>query len=329
MNELVFGRSELWPFVLLLPVVALLLHAVLRRTAARARVYGAGSRDRVPSPAARTVRMALIFGLGFCCWLDPRWGEETVAFERRGLDVIFCLDTSRSMLAADLEPSRLQRAKQDVRATLDEMQGGDRAALVVFAGQARVWTPLTHDLVSFGRLLDEVTTAAVPIGGTDIAAALRHAGELALAEAEATTAVVLLTDGEDLAGAGRQAAAELGERGIVVHAVGYGSTLGHKIAIGSDGKEEFLRDRSGEEVVSRLDATGLREIVAAGGGDYVRADAMELPVRELYRKRLQPMEKRAFEQGEDTMREPRYQWVLLPLLLLLGFDLVTNGGRRR
>ena len=104
--------------------------------------------------------------------MDPRWGDEQFAVERRGLDVIFCLDTSRSMLARDLEPFRLARAKQDIRAVLPAVRGGDRVGLVVFAGKARLWIPLTHDVDSFGGLLDEVDTDIVPVGGSDLAAAL-------------------------------------------------------------------------------------------------------------------------------------------------------------
>lgn len=328
MNELMFGRGELWPFALLLPVLGLALWAMLRRTAVRAARYGAASRDPAPTPLGRAIRLTGIAGLGLLCWLDPRYGEETVPFELRGLDVVFCLDTSRSMLAADLEPDRLRRAKQDIAAVLDEMQGGDRAALIVFAGQARVWTPLTHDLRSFGRLLEDVDTTVVPLGGTDLAAALRAAGALADDDDAATTAVVLLTDGEDLAGKGLQAAGELAGRGIAVHAVGYGNLHGSKIAVVQDGKEEFLRDRGGDEVVSRLDTDTLRRLVEVAGGEFVRADAMPLPLRELYRKRLRPMQDRALEQGEDTLHKPRYQWVLLPLLLLLLYDMATARGRR-
>src|SRR5262245_11812842 len=185
------------------------------------------------------------------------------------------------MLAADMEPTRLQRARQDIAAVLGELQHGDRAGLVVFAGEARIWVPLTHDLESFGKLLDEVDTTLVPKGGTDLAAALRRAKDLAVPDAAATTVVVLLTDGEDLGGSGLQAAHELAAAGITVHALGYGNRLGSKITVEEQGKETFLRDRQGQEVVSRLDADGLRAIAESAHGEFVRADAMPLPLREL------------------------------------------------
>ena len=114
-----------------------------------------------------------------------------------------------------------------------------------------------------------------------------------------------------------------------VHALGYGTKIGGKITIEENGKQSFLRDKQGEEVVSRLDAGGLRAVAEASGGEFVRADAMPLPLRELYRKRLLPMQKRAFDSGEDKVRIPRYQWLLLPMLLLVLHDLWTARGRRR
>lgn len=328
-NDFEFTRARLWPWLLALPVVVAVMHVVLARARAAARRYGALSTDAVASPLLRALRLGLMLALAFVCWLDPRYGEESLPIERRGLDLIFCLDTSRSMLASDLEPNRLQRARTDIAAVLPLLAGGDRAALVVFAGEARTWIPLTHDMPSFEQLLDEVDTTLVPVGGTDLAAALRRARELAQPGEASTTVVVLLTDGEDLGGAGQQAARELHQDGIRVHTVGYGSVLGSKITIEQGGKESFLRSKGGDEVVSKLDAKGLRALAEATGGEFVRADAMALPLRELYRLRIEPQQKRSFEDGEEKAKKARYQWVLLPLLALLLYEIATVGGRRR
>ncbi len=329
-NGLEFGRAELWPWLLLLPLLVVVVHLLLgssRRLVVR---YGAASRDSVPAVWARTTRLSLLALLGLVCWLDPRQGEEVVAIERRGLNLIFCLDTSRSMLASDLEPDRLSRAKQDIRSVLPRLVGGDRAGLVVFAGDARLWIPLTHDLSSFERLLEEVDTTIVPLGGTDLAKALERCGELADPDNVETTAVVMLTDGEDQEGRGQAAARALAKRGITVHAVGYGSILGSKIAVTERGEQVFLRDeKTGEEVVSRMDAAGLRELAEATGGAFVRADAMALPLRQLYDLRVEPMEKRSFDAGEEKAKKARYQWVLLPMLLILLYEMWTAGGRSR
>jgi Ca-activated chloride channel family protein len=328
-NELVFVRAHLWPWLLMLPVAWALLWALCDRARRAAQRYGARGGDRLPRPLLVSLRLTLLLGLGLVCWMDPRLGDEPVAVERRGLDLILCLDTSRSMLARDLEPTRLARALQDIRAVLPELRGGDRVGLVAFAGDARLWIPLTHDLDSFRGLLGEVDTDTVKLGGTDLAAALRKALEVADPDDAQTTAVVLLTDGEDLAGAGRQAAGELAARGIVVHAVGYGSSMGSKITVAAEGSEAFLVDQDGAEVVSRMDPESLRAVAAATGGEFLRADAMVLPLVELHRKRLLPMQKRSYDAGEQTGKRARYQWVLLPLLVLLLYEIALAGGRHR
>jgi Ca-activated chloride channel family protein len=328
-SELVFARGELWPWLLALPVVLAAAWALFDRSRLAMARYGAGPGRGVASPLARAVRVVLLLGGALLCWMDPRLGDEAVSVERRGLDLIVCLDTSRSMLARDLEPTRLLRAVQDIRAVLPRLQGGDRVGLVLFAGEARLHVPLTHDLDSVRGLLDDVDTDLVKKGGTDLAAALRRARQLTVADQRATTVVLLLTDGEDLAGAGRQAATELAAEGIVVHAVGYGSAMGSKITVGSGGQESFLRDQAGQEVVSHLDSESLRAVAAATGGEFLRAEAMPLPLVELHEKRLLPMQKRAYDAGQETGKQARYQWVLLPLLLLLLYEIATAGGRHR
>lgn len=329
MSEVVFTRAWLWPWLLALPLVCALLWALFDRARAAAARYGASPTARVPAPLWRALRIALLAGLGLVAWMDPRWGDEPVQVERRGLDLIFCLDTSRSMLARDLEPTRLGRALQDIRGVLPQLQGGDRVGLVVFAGQARLWVPLTHDMDSFRGLLDEVDTDIVKTGGTDIAAALRRALATADLDNAKTTVVVLMTDGEDLAGAGRQAAGELAAKGLVVHTVGYGSALGSKITVPKGASEEFLRDKDGKEVVSRMDSESLRAVASATGGTFLYAEKMVLPLNQLHRERLLPMQKRAYDAGAETGKRARYQWVLMPLLVLLLWEIAMAGGRHR
>jgi len=328
-NDFEFARAELWPWLFALPGVWALLWLALDRSRRAASRYGAAPLTPVAAPLWRSLRLTALLGLGFVCWLDPRWGDEEVAVERRGLDLIFCLDTSQSMLARDMQPTRLARAKRDIRSVLPRVEGGDRVGLVVFAGEARLWVPLTHDVASFAGLLDEVDTDMALVGGTDLAAALRRGLELADPDDVATTVVVLMTDGEDLAGAGQQAATELEDRGLTVFTVGYGSALGSKITIERGGSEEFLRDGDGDEVVSRMDPESLRRVAEVTGGEFVRAEAMALPLVELHEKRFVPMEKRAYDAGEETGKQARYQLVLLPLLVLLLLEIAFAHGRHR
>ena len=329
MSELLWARGELWPFLLLAPVLWFTVWFALRSAAHGRERYGAALQGRPAAPGQRATLWTVSLGLLFVTWMEPLLGEEKVTVERRGLDVIFCLDTSRSMLARDLEPDRLGRAKRDMETVLPELVGGDRVALVAFAGETRLVAPLTHDLDSFRHLMAQVDTDTVRKGGTDLALAIRRATQLADEEDTATTVVVLLTDGEDLTGAGRQAAAEAAARGITVHAVGYGSTRGSKIILEEAGSESFLQSREGEEVVSALDTEGLRQITEVTGGEFVRADVMALPLVEIKRKRIDPQLKRSYEAGEDVLHKTRFQWVLLPAVILLILEILGLGGRRK
>ena len=329
MSDIEFARGELWPWLLTLPVVWALFWLVLDRARVAAARYGAAPLTPVSSPLWRSLRLTTLLGLGFVCWLDPRWGDEVVDVERRGLDLIFCLDTAQSMLARDMQPTRLDRARRDIRSVLRHIEGGDRVGLVVFAGEARLWIPLTHDVASFEGLLDEVDTNIARTGGTDLAKALRRGLELADPDDVQTTVVVLMTDGEDLAGAGQQAAVELKDESLTVFAVGYGSALGSKITIERNGQEQFLRDRDGNEVVSRMDPESLRKVAEVTGGDFVRAEAMALPLVELHQKRFVPMQKRAYDAGEESGKQARYQLVLLPLVVLLLLEIAFAHGRHR
>ncbi len=328
-SDLQWAHPDAWPFLLLAPVAWLLLWSTLRARRHSSRRYGAELRERVPQPAARATRLTVAAMLGFVTWMDPQLGKETIAVQRQGLDLVFCLDTSRSMLARDITPSRIERAKRDIRAVLPELVGGDRVGLVAFAGEAKLVVPLTHDLDSFRELCEGVDTDTVRLGGTDLAAAIRRALELVEDDSASTTVFVLLTDGEDLTGAGRQAAHEASDSGVLIHAIGYGSTMGSKITLEGDDGEKFLQSRAGDEVVSALDPEGLRGLTGVTGGEFVRADVLALPIVELKRMRLDPMLKRAYDSGEDVVHKTRYQWVLLPMILLLLFELLFCGGSRR
>lgn len=290
-------RLELLPLLLLAPVVWLAL-SVADRVRARklAQVLG-------PRVAVRRRRFALLTAgllLALVAVLGPAWGAT--GGDIRGADIAICLDVSRSMLARDVEPDRLTRAKAQIK-ELAGRASGDRLGLVVFAGEARAVVPLTDDMASFSELLDLADPTSVGRGGTDLGAAL----EAALGVLQGRPgAVLLVTDGEDLGGRGLAAARLLKERGIAVHCVGLGTALGSKIT--TDGG--FLRDRSGQEVVSAMDAKGLRAIAEATGGTF----GGTVPDISVTRR----------SSGSER-RENRFQWPLAAAVLLWLVDL----SRRR
>ena len=140
--------------------------------------------------------------------------------------------------------------------------------------------------------------------------------------------VLLLTDGEDLGGRGLEVARRCRERGITVHAVGFGSALGAKIPIDRGGREGYLRDRLGKEVISALDPTSLRLIAETTGGAYVSGSRVD-PLVELYERRILPMARKAFETSAEDQRAQRFQWPLLLAFLLCVVELALPEGRKR
>ena len=325
----------LWPAVLpallLVPLTWLLLLWFGRSRARRLReilgdradalAVGIGSRRR-------SQRRAAIIGLALAliAVMQPVWGEERRQVEQRGVDLLVCLDVSRSMLARDISPSRLQRAQQEVRA-LAESVHGDRMGLVVFAGEARLAVPLTRDMATFAGLVELADPLSIERGGTDLGAALELATG-ALAQAARGHAVVLLiTDGEDQEQRGLKAAQICKESGIVVHCVGVGSERGSKIAI-EEGKA-FLRDRQGLEVVSSMDASGLGEIAMATGGEFVDVSVLPKPLLSLYGASILPRAGESFDGEHRRERKNRFQWPLLAAFLLWILELCLAGRRAR
>ena len=325
MNELFFVHPERWWF-LLVPLVLLVLGLTGFARQRRGReAYGdlAGHPVLVEDaqPVGRPMTLVLQV-LGLLCIalaaLEPAFGWTVAKVERRGIEIVVCLDTSRSMLAEDLAPSRLERAKRDLRALLPELRG-DRIALIAFAGGSRVVCPLTHDLGAFESLLDQVDTQTARRGGTDLGSAIRAALALLSADGAASQTILLLTDGEDLEGQARKEADLVRARGVRLHAIGYGSPRGAKIPNpdARGGASSFVVDESGNDVVTRLDAEGLRSVATACSGAYLAAEDAPLPVLEVFEKRVRPLAQRSFEAEDRRRPRSRFQLVLIPGLLLL------------
>lgn len=225
---------------------------------------------RSSSPVRRAIKEVLLVlavaGMGLAL-ARPQWGEQAEASHLLGVDTVFLLDCSRSMLATDVAPSRLQRAKL---AILDYVQrhGRGRVGLVAFAGQAFLQCPLTFDYGAFQDALVTVDDKTIPILGTDIGRALDE-GVRALDKAERQKLLILITDGEDLEKGGVRIAENLGKQGVIIFTVGVGTPAGAEIQIlNEQGHVEIVRDKKGEEVRSRLDETTLRAIAQATHGAY-------------------------------------------------------------
>ena len=333
-TALTFGAPHwLWA-ILVLPLIAgLFLWSHRRGQALVAKIVAVRLRDQLSgsvSPLRRILRASLLLvslALAIVSLAQPRLGFTEKETKQKGRDVIVAIDTSRSMLATDVAPTRLARAKlftQDLVALLQ----GDRVGLVAFAGSAFLQAPLTLDYNAVTNALDELDTMVIPKGGTNIASAITAARE-AFGKAEGQTrALIILTDGEELDADGIAAAKQASQEGIRIFSVGIGSPEGSLISIRTeDGRQDFVRDSSGKTVNSKLDQLRLQEIASATGGFFTLIGPEA--AREVFQKGIEPME--LSETGVFSARQPieRYQWPLAVAIVCLAVSLLPGDRRRR
>ena len=257
----------------------------------------------------------------------PQWGYQWQETKGRGIDILIALDTSKSMLAQDIKPNRLERAKLAILDLVEQVEG-DRIGLIAFSGTAFLQCPLTLDYDAFRQTLATVDTEIISVGGTDIASAIAEA-QASFAQDDSFRILVLITDGEDLEAAGIERARLAGAEGVKVYTVGVGSPSGELIPITSPGGGiDFLRDHQGNVVKTRLDETTLSEIAAVTEGFYVPLGSTGEGLDEVYRGGLQSIPKQEREARLQQIPHERFQWPLgLAIAALIGESLL--GTRRR
>jgi Ca-activated chloride channel homolog len=258
----------------------------------------------------------------------PKWGFHWEKVERRGVDLVVALDTSRSMLAEDVKPSRIERAKLAVEDLLKQLHG-DRVGLVAFAGSAFVQCPLTLDYEAFAESLRAVTVGIIPRGGTSLAAAITSGIRAFEGHQGKHEALILITDGEDHDGRVEEAAKQAAALGIKIYTVGIGTTGGDLIPITVNGQQTFLKNRQGEVVKSHMDAALLEKIAALTGGAYVHAEGAGFGLGKVYTDYIDNMEKRDLSTTIQRHFEQRFQWPLLAVLALLVLEPLVGERHRR
>lgn len=249
----------------------------------------------------------------------PQWGFRWQEVRGQGIDLVLALDTSRSMLATDVKPNRLARAKLEIEDLVRKLRG-DRIALVVFAGTAFTMCPLTLDYNAFLEALRATEVGIVPRGGTSLAAALRTGVDAMEGYEGNHRALVLITDGEDHEGGVDEAMETAAKSGIRVYTVGVGSTEGELIPTAAGEGGGFLKDRRGQVVKSRLDEPTLQRIAERTGGMYVRASSTKLGLDTLYDEALAKLDKRERKSTLEKTYEHRFLWLVVPALLFIALE---------
>jgi len=264
----------------------------------------------------------------------PQWGFEWQEVKRTGLDIMIAMDVSKSMLANDVKPNRLERSKFAVKDLMKKLDG-DRVGLIAFAGTSFLQCPLTIDYNGFLLSLDDLNTFTIPRGGTSISSAIREAmqafsknGPDAVKEKKYRVLVVI-TDGEDFEGDAIAVAKEAATAGIKIFCVGVGTPEGELIPVSESytGKE-YLLDKSGQAVKTSLNENVLKEIAISTGGSYIRATQSDFGLVLLYEKSISRLEKRDIEAKMKKSYQERFQYFLGAAILLLLAEMLLSERKR-
>ena len=258
----------------------------------------------------------------------PQMGYEWREVKRKGIDIVFAVDTSRSMLAEDLTPSRLERARLGIIDFVGRLEG-DRVGLIPFAGSAFALCPLTLDYQAFRESLDALDTDLIPRQGTDLASAIKEAERLFDENGNNHRVLVMLTDGEDLQGDVIDAAKAAAKKGMAIYTVGVGSPEGATIPLVlGNGRKDFVRDESGKVVKTTLDEATLEKIAEVTNGLYVRLGRGAEGLNTIYQEKLRMVPKSELNQRMERIPLERLEW---PLGLAIGILLLEFfiGDRKR
>ena len=332
-----FARPDILWLLMLAPVAAAVALWLWRRRIADARTWAAAPMWRrldLHLSRRRLTASVLAFGLAVLALAlalaQPRWGSRKQRVERRGVDVIFVLDSSLSMEAQDVLPSRMGIAKSLVRRMVAAMPG-HRVALVQAEGARAVLSPLTLDSAVIDLVMDTVFSGSLPEPGTRLAPALRESLDLFPPESERHRAIILLSDGEDHGGGWETVAERLEQEHVIVHTLGVGTLQGSLIPLPAGEGPQYKQDENGQVVVSRLQEETLRQLAERSGGVYLqidRADTDPAPVLAA----VDEMEKRSLSGEVLDVAAERFQWPLTAAAVALGLHLLISpfpAGRAR
>ena len=317
-----YPNNLLWLW-LTVPFAVLLIFALYRRKKIL-RAFAAGSlwKELSGSMNRRMLNMKyilllLVFILSIIALARPQWGFELQEVRRKGVDILLAVDVSKSMLTEDVAPNRLERTKLAVRDLVEDLQG-DRVGLIAFAGDAFTVCPLTSDYGGVMLSLEGLGIQSIPRGGTHVSSAIEEAGRVYSKRDIRHKTLVILTDGDNLEGDPVSAAEKARDNGIKIYTVGIGTREGELIRV-PDGRggHEFLKDRSGNFVKSRLNESLLQELALSTGGLYVRASGARFGLDVIYEREIAKLEKTEFDTQMKRRYFERFQWPLGAAVIIL------------
>lgn len=329
-----FAHPDFLYLLLLLPVLILLFIINEFRKKNALKRLGDASLVNGLIPEMSRIRPVIKFILqlvavlsGIIMLARPQFGSKIEDVKKQGVEVIIALDVSNSMLAEDIQPDRLTRAKQAISRLVDDLDN-DKIGLIVFAGDAYIQIPITTDYISAKMFLSAINPNTVPKQGTAIGAAISLGAKSFSPGDGKSKAMIIITDGENHEDDPLKEAEDASKAGIVIHTIGIGSTNGVPIPMVNNGKKDYLKDADGNIVVTKLDEDILKKIALSTNGNYVRANNSNIGLDEIYAQ-IKKMKKQDLESTMYTEYNDQFQIFTAIALFFLILDFLIMERRNR
>lgn len=317
-----FANPEYLYLLILLPLLALFFFYSNYQRKKRISKYGDPELMKELMPDVSRYRPAIKFwiiwaaiGLVMVMLARPQFGTKMEKVKRSGIETMIALDISNSMLAEDVVPSRLQKAKSLVSRLVDGFTD-DKVGFIVFAGDAFTQLPITSDYISAKMFLESISPSLISSQGTNIGAAIRLAMKSFTPQEKVSRAIIIITDGENHEGGAVEAAKEAASKGIKVFVLGIGSPEGSPLPV--EGSNDYRKDSQGNVIITRLNEQMCREIAQAGNGAYIRVDNSS-SAQTLLQKEIDKLSKSELESAmysNYNEQFPALAWIILVLLIL-------------
>ncbi|WP_179352882.1 vWA domain-containing protein [Winogradskyella vidalii] len=320
--------EKIWFWTLLVIPVIILLFLVLqlwRRSAQRKFANSALLKRLSPNQSLfKSILKVFVLCAAFACLslalVNPKIGTKLETVRSEGVDVVFAIDVSKSMLAEDIAPNRLEKSKQLVTQIVNSLVS-DRVGIIAYAGKAFPQLPITTDYASAKMFLQNMNTDMLSSQGTAISEAIQLSKTYYDNEAQSNRVLIIISDGEDHDGEALDVAEEAAEQGIRILTIGVGDSKGGPIPIKRNGViSNYKKDNQGETVITRLDETTLRDIAAEANGVYINGRNTADVVNTI-KEELDKMDKQEFESKQIADFKDQFQWFLAFGILLLFIDI--------
>ncbi len=329
-----FENIEILWFLLVVPalyIVFLLSQAMGRK---KMDLFGeAGVLEKLmpdisgPRPVIKNILYLLALVFIILALARPQYGTKLQELKRKGIEIIIALDVSNSMMAGDIQPNRLEKAKQAISKMVDRLVN-DQIGLIVFAGKAYSQIPITNDYASAKMFLSSISPGIVPVQGTSISSAIDLAMSSFTPAEDMNRALIIITDGEDHEDDPVKMAEAAAKKGIKIYTIGVGLPKGSPIPEASKGNNSFMKDKDGNVVISKLDEKMLQQIAEAGKGKYIRANNTRLGLNALFDD-IEKIEKKEIETRVYSEYEDIFQYFVAVALLILIVEYLLLSRKNR